>query len=155
MYKSAKEHSEVKQNVPPLRPPFSLLSHPLLPTLSLMFSHNALMRCELMRWFEMGLLVIPLSIHLSITAIAASVRPAATAHKRKWHCVCGWAKKKKKNHQMMQSNKYCFSYGSTFNVVISMITFDMSQLAQSLKHFQPFQLQLVHDKSLLWSFYYV
>lgn len=79
---------------------YALHSHSsLIPSslLSLMFSHNALMRCELMRWFEMGLLVIPLSIHLSITAIAASVRPAATAHKRKWHCVCGWAKKKKKN----------------------------------------------------------
>lgn len=155
MYKSAKEHSETECTsiTPSILTP---LSSPPPPPLSLMFSHNALMRCELMRWFEMGLLVIPLSIHLSITAIAASVRPAATAHKRKWHCVCGWAppqKKQKKQHQMMQSNKYCFSYGNTFNVEISMITFDMSQLVQSLKHFQPFQLQLVHDESLLWSFY--
>lgn len=71
--------------------------------------------------------------------------------------LCLWMSppknKKKKQHQMMQSNKYCFSYGNTFNVEISMITFDMSQLVQSLKHFQPFQLQLVHDESLLWSFY--
>ncbi len=72
----------------------SSLTHLTSPPLSLMFSHNALMRCELMHWFEMGLPVIPLSIHLSIIAIAASDRPAATAHKRKWYCVCGWAKEK-------------------------------------------------------------
>lgn len=100
-------NSEAKHNVPPLRPQFSLISHP--PPLSLMLSHNALMRCELMRWFEMGLPVIPLSTHLSNTGMAASVRPAATAHKSKWDCDCGWAKKK--------GNKKIIKWCNQINIV--------------------------------------